>query len=131
MGADGNVRIPWKISSANGEEIPAELKNQTTQEVTFGNMCLDGYIDLDVNIDKEEDSIIVLELLPPSNNARLGMEKFARVQILGKGHFDEISMNVPMSQIIRGSGMSPVLVNINRTIRVDPPQAQGPISGYL
>ena len=85
-------------------------------------MCLDGFIDLDVNIDKEEDTIIVLELLPPSNNARLGMEKFARVQILGKGHFDEISINVPMSQIVRGSGMSPVVVNITRTIRVDPPQ---------
>jgi len=48
-------------------------------------MVIDGEILLDVNLDKKEDTICTIELLQPTSNARLGQEKFARVQILGKG----------------------------------------------
>jgi hypothetical protein len=86
-------------------------------------MALDGEIELDVNIDKEEDTVFTLELLPPTNSARLGQEKFANVTVLGKGHFDEVSLSIPQPNLIRGQGMSPCIVNLTRKIRVHPPQA--------
>ena len=123
MGADGLVAVPWRLTSANSDPLPDKLAEQATQQVEFENMAIDGEIVLDVNIDKKEDTICSIELLQPTNNARLGQEKLARVQILGKGHFDEVAMNIPLNVIQRGNKQSPVIVNITRTIRVNPPQA--------
>ena len=58
-----------------------------------------------------------LRLLQPTNNARLGGIGETTLQILGKGQFDEVNMEIHLAEIIRGNGQSRVTVNFNRIIR--------------
>ena len=115
MGADGQVRVPWEIVPLGENPLPPEAR--LSGECVFGNMIINGTIELSFDANWPEDQLCVLRLLQPSNNARLGAIKDAQLTILGTGRFDEVTMSVPMPEVIRGSNMSPVTVNFERTER--------------
>ena len=122
MGADGRVEVPWEIVSLGSDRLntlPAEA--QLSGTVTFENMIISGNIELNFDVDWEEDVSVLLKLLPPSNNARLGGIQESTLNILGKGRFDEIKMSVPNIDITRGQSMSPAIVNFERIIRAGQP----------
>ena len=115
MGADGRVEVPWVIEPLPGKTLPPEA--QLSGTVVFESMSINGAIDLFINADWSDDVSVNLRLLQPTNNARLGGIEETTLQILGKGQFDEVNMEIPLAEIIRGNGQSPVTVNFNRIIR--------------